>query len=806
MTIAADDSEYTYTGNASTTVFDGPRLFDAGHLEVYQTEDDITTQLTSGWSVSRVGPLYTACRVTFDTAPEDGVEITIRRTVPYEQNTSVRNQGVFLPEIHENAFDWIVMMIQQLVRGTLQLTLSGGKWVWNALGFRIINVGDPVDNGDAANKGYVDEQVASEQARAEAAEGQLQANIDKEAWWRRLGDKTLKDYIEKLLAGLPSGLGYFLQDGDGAVSRTFQDKGRELLSFADFGAAGDAVVASDGSVTGSDVSDLLLLAIAEAQASGKTLYVGPGNYVVSGTMSITGDIRIVGVSGQTKFYVNDWSGATQTTNQSTTAYTLFQLISPDGAGTDGTEASSADFTGQLHLEGLTFINADSSALTRVIHAGGTRWDSVYISGCRFENFTVVGVFGEFKYYANDDATNPYANSNTSINAVKLLGNYVSSDSNDTSQCPRSFHVYCCKDVLVQGNTFIGNGDGYLFRVNGGTYDTIPASTHGSANVRVIGNHFDPLVDSIEYNQITKTWNVVIADNTFDASRSTTPDNFFDCFNCINISFTGNSGTGGGLLFAGHADLGNGSYGSTLMGTRNVVAVGNSIINPSHEYVFNFGGDNSVTSARAFRSGVIANNSVHCTDSYTLPQTCYFFYGFLCQGLNFSGNVVRGINGYLYLYYCQHLLIDNEYLRGSGDTIIELTSSANDTQTIRAGQIFVVGSSTGKIAASTLLRAALLPSAQLTDYKATGYASTRTITFDVPLLAESTYELNVSKTTSSAIYHSKYLLSRYGSTLVQSSIVADSAITVTMNSSGYVTVTSSDTVSLNLRCALTRKMY
>lgn len=159
MTLWANDSEHVYTGNGSTKAFDGPRVFDAAHVVIYQTTYDAitgegtTTQVTSGYSLSRIGTLYTASLVTFDAAPAEGVEISIRRVVPYEQDTSLRNQGVFLPEIHENAFDWFVMMIQQLAAGSIQQSRDPdtGAFVWDAKGLRIVRVGDAVDDTDALN-------------------------------------------------------------------------------------------------------------------------------------------------------------------------------------------------------------------------------------------------------------------------------------------------------------------------------------------------------------------------------------------------------------------------------------------------------------------------------------------------------------------------------------------------------------------------------------------------------------------------------------------------------------------------------
>jgi hypothetical protein len=49
----------------------------------------------------------------------------------------------------------------------------------------------------------------------------------------------LKSYIENLVAGVVGGSGFFLQDGAGAVGRTYQDRMRDSVHAKDFGVIGD---------------------------------------------------------------------------------------------------------------------------------------------------------------------------------------------------------------------------------------------------------------------------------------------------------------------------------------------------------------------------------------------------------------------------------------------------------------------------------------------------------------------------------------------------------------------------------------
>lgn len=151
MTITATDRRRTYIGNGATTAFNGPRAFKATHLQVYVGTDPAYALMPStAYTVSDLGATQSV--VAFNDPPALNADILILRTVPYDQLTDIKNQGAFLPEIHEDAFDYRVMQIQQLADGSLQVVQDGtGAFVWDAKGMRIVNVGDPVLDSDAVN-------------------------------------------------------------------------------------------------------------------------------------------------------------------------------------------------------------------------------------------------------------------------------------------------------------------------------------------------------------------------------------------------------------------------------------------------------------------------------------------------------------------------------------------------------------------------------------------------------------------------------------------------------------------------------
>lgn len=117
MTISSTVSRNDYIGNGAASVYSYTfRILDEADLLV-------TTRDTLGNSSTLVlGVDYT---VTGANNPSGGsitllagnlatgIELAIRRVVPLTQETDIRNQGDFLPEVHEDQFDRHVMADQQ---------------------------------------------------------------------------------------------------------------------------------------------------------------------------------------------------------------------------------------------------------------------------------------------------------------------------------------------------------------------------------------------------------------------------------------------------------------------------------------------------------------------------------------------------------------------------------------------------------------------------------------------------------------------------------------------------------------------
>lgn len=142
MSISSENSKVSYTGNSTTAEYSYTyKIFNEDHLVVkVRDSDNVETKLTkttdytvsgvnnkNGGTISLVnavdglldgsGNPYaspTQPWLDVDGYLRTGYSLVIEREVSFVQNTDIRNQGSFAPEIHENAFDYLTMLAQQL--------------------------------------------------------------------------------------------------------------------------------------------------------------------------------------------------------------------------------------------------------------------------------------------------------------------------------------------------------------------------------------------------------------------------------------------------------------------------------------------------------------------------------------------------------------------------------------------------------------------------------------------------------------------------------------------------------------------
>nr|ELR5132909.1 phosphodiester glycosidase family protein [Providencia rettgeri] len=160
MTVSTEISSNEYAGNGVTTDFDYKfRIFKTNQLSVITSDANgdnvITLRLGTDYTVT--GANKSAGGKVILTKPlADKHQISISRDIPIVQETSFRNQGKFLAETHEDAFDYLTMIIQRIwgSLGSLYLKRTSILANWfDAKGYRISNLGKPKKDCDAVDLG-----------------------------------------------------------------------------------------------------------------------------------------------------------------------------------------------------------------------------------------------------------------------------------------------------------------------------------------------------------------------------------------------------------------------------------------------------------------------------------------------------------------------------------------------------------------------------------------------------------------------------------------------------------------------------
>lgn len=123
MTVSSSTDRATFLGNGVAQIFPLPfRFFANSEIQAW-----LVTNSTGALTVLSLGTHYTlsgagdpevdgnpTSELTMLTAPTALQSLFVQRVIPATQPTDIVNQGRFFPEIHENVFDRLTMLMQQV--------------------------------------------------------------------------------------------------------------------------------------------------------------------------------------------------------------------------------------------------------------------------------------------------------------------------------------------------------------------------------------------------------------------------------------------------------------------------------------------------------------------------------------------------------------------------------------------------------------------------------------------------------------------------------------------------------------------
>ncbi|MFA7945184.1 right-handed parallel beta-helix repeat-containing protein [Pseudomonas brenneri] len=158
MTVSTIGSVAEFVTNGVTTNYPFYFKFLANEdlVVTYVDPLGVSSVLTLGtqYTVSGAGNDQGGSVITTAALAGPGQLVVSREMDPFQQ-TSLRNQGKFLAETHEDVFDRLTMLIQQgFAIFKRALTRPFGRDYFHAEDRRIKNVKDPVDGQDAATRGW----------------------------------------------------------------------------------------------------------------------------------------------------------------------------------------------------------------------------------------------------------------------------------------------------------------------------------------------------------------------------------------------------------------------------------------------------------------------------------------------------------------------------------------------------------------------------------------------------------------------------------------------------------------------------
>ncbi|MDT8419339.1 MAG: hypothetical protein RQ754_02820 [Desulfuromonadales bacterium] len=192
MTVLSTTSSQRFHGSGSTGPFTFSWRFLANSdIKVYRiaepNEADPTSEarvlLIEGtdYTLSGAGG-YTGGSLSLTSALAEGEDLLVKRRTPKLQVTDIRNQGNnFFPEVHEDAFDRLTMMLQDLETDALEPTLEAEAAASAAKGSETAASDSASAAANSAQQSASSAQASGNSAAASAASAQASANSADEA-------------------------------------------------------------------------------------------------------------------------------------------------------------------------------------------------------------------------------------------------------------------------------------------------------------------------------------------------------------------------------------------------------------------------------------------------------------------------------------------------------------------------------------------------------------------------------------------------------------------------------------------------
>lgn len=580
MTVSTQVSRNEYTGNGATTQYDFTfRILDKSHLLVQTldtSESIVTLTLGTDYTVTGVNR-YNGGKVVLTSALPAGYKISIERSTPVTQEASIRNQGGFFPEIHEDALDKLTMLVQQAYGWWSGLSLRKPSWLANyydAVNNRIRNLRDPSQAQDAATKNYVDGQIIDNTNAWKAGDAVLDQKID--ANFRRslrIPESYIPEYFVK---SIRSNMLVGCNDQGNFVPIAGQTDTADLaIKLASLG--GSSLIGGLGFLTPemfgakrdgvSDDSEAVLLAIERASIGPtKIIWVGGGKYLCDTVnFNIPSGVSIIGGG--------EGSGFIFPTPPSSAMHEFFTLA--------GNGSLLKDFSIQFNTGGLGSIGAPQAyGVWFKDTATNCVADGLVIDGKYSDS--VMGFSNGFRLTGSDNVIKnckvTHCSMGVTVRGTRLSvldsifdNGYTTEDGTAWTSSKPQWDGIACEgviDCLISRNTCKNNGQSGIYIGGGGS---------GYSNGNIISD-----------NRCFHNWNRGI-DTGISGTQSATND-------VTNISIIGN-----------HV-RDNRETQLWLYGTNNSRVIGNSIIETA-EYDTLFAGQ-----ASGSRAGLALGQSSWCVNN------------------------------------------------------------------------------------------------------------------------------------------------------------------------------------------------